>query len=294
MIEDFIIVDSHTHTYPTDDKANTILNSFTSLYNMQPTHIGKGTIEEVVSNMNRDNIDYTILANFAPIKILHQNNLWTIEMSKKYPKLIPLISIHPEMECDIVDLLKKYIKLGAKGIKIHSSVQDFIPNDLRLKNLYEYCNEISFPILFHCGLTSEFRPNNYSDLEMLMPIIDNYGNIPIILGHMAEGNVNDLLWLSKNYQNIYFDTSIVISGLLCIKRVHDDCWHDDEVIIEVIDRIGASRILFGSDYPFGSPIHDIKRIMNINISHESKKLILGENTIRIFSIKDTYQIDSIL
>ena len=284
MIEKFIVVDGHTHTYPTYGKAKKILNSFTTLHKMAPSHMGKGTIEEVVSNINIDCIDYTILANFAPAKILHQNNVWTIDMSKKHTQLVPLISIHPEMDGDILSYLKQYIAIGAKGIKIHSSAQGFSPNDSRLQSLYKYCNEIVFPIFFHCGLTSEVRVNNYSDLDMLMPIIDKYKDIPIILGHMAEGKVDDVLWITKMYKNVYFDTSIAISGLLCVKRVHDHCWQDDEIVIDVINKVGATRILFGSDYPFGSPIHDIKRLINMSLSDDCKRLILGGNAIRVFGI----------
>ncbi len=285
MIDKYIVVDGHTHTYPTNEKAKKILDSFTTLYKMEPTFIGKGTIEEVVSNMDRDCIDYTILANFAPAKILHSNNLWTIEMTKRCTQLVPLISIHPEMEGNILNHLKQYILLGAKGIKIHSSAQGFLPNDDRLQRVYEYCNETSFPIFFHCGLTSEVRLNNYSDLDMLLMVIEKYHNIPIILGHMAEGKVDDVLWLSKKYKNILFDTSIAISGLLCIKRVHDNCWQDDEVVIDIIRKIGANRIIFGSDYPFGNPIYDIKRFTNMNLEDKEKGMILGGNAIRAFNIE---------
>lgn len=285
MIDKFIIVDGHTHTYPTYDKAIKILKAFTAFHKMEPTHMGTGIIKEVVSNMQKGCIDYTILANFAPVKVLHQNNIWTITMAKKHTQLVPLISIHPEMEGNILSHLKQYIALGAKGVKIHPSAQGFLPNDYRLQSVYEYCSEIAFPIVFHCGLTSEVRINNYSDLEMLMPVIDEYQNIPIILGHMAEGKVGDVLWLSKVYRNVYFDTSIAISGLLCIKRVHDDCWQDDNIVIDIINKIGANRIIFGSDYPFGCPIHDIKRFMDMSLINEDKRLILGDNSMRVFNIR---------
>ncbi|NLE24732.1 MAG: amidohydrolase [Clostridiaceae bacterium] len=285
MIDNYMIVDGHTHTYPTDEKATKILDSFTTLYKMEPTSIGKGTIEEVILNMERDCIDYTILANFAPAKILHANNLWTIEMAKRYKRFVPLISINPDMEGDILAHLKQYILLGAKGIKIHSSAQDFLPNSDNLQPVYEYCNETRFPIFFHCGLTSEVRFNNYSDLDMLLGVIDKYQNIPIVLGHMAEGMVNDVLWLSKAYGNIFFDTSIAITGLLCIKRVHDNCWQDDEVVIDIVRKVGANRIVFGSDYPFGSPIHDIKRFIQMKLTDEEKGMILGVNAVRVFNIE---------
>ncbi len=284
MINSYIIVDTHTHTYQTPEKARLILQSFTSLHQMEPSHLGKGTIEEVLLNMQLHHIDYTLMANFAPVKILHNNNLWTISMSKEHPSLIPLVSLHPDMKEDTLILLKEYIALGAKGLKFHTGAQSFIPNHKNLQNVYEYCNKISFPILFHCGLTSKVITERNADLDMLLPVIENYRNIPIILAHMAEGNINDVLSLSQKYKNLYFDTSIVISGLLCIKRVHDDCWQNDELVIDVIHKVGAQKIIFGSDYPFGSPIHDVRRFLNMNISDAEKKLILGENTLRIFGI----------
>jgi predicted TIM-barrel fold metal-dependent hydrolase len=196
-----------------------------------------------------------------------------------------MVSLHPEMGYGLVEHLKEYISLGAKGLKFHSSVQELEADNVALAEVYEYCEEISFPILFHCGLVSEETTNNYSDIEMLLPIIERYRNIPIILGHMAEGKIEDVLWLAQAHSNVFFDTSITISGLHCIKRVHDDCWQDDDVVIEVIKKIGADRILFGSDYPFGSPIHDINRLIQMDISDLDKKLILGGNAIRLFGIE---------
>lgn len=285
MIQQFPIVDAHTHTYPSYEKASKILKSFTDFYKMQPSNIGEGTIDEVVINMQKHGIDFTILANFAPAKILHQNNIWTLNESKKCKTLIPMVSLHPEMGYGLVEHLKEYISLGAKGLKFHSSVQELEADNVALAEVYEYCEEISFPILFHCGLVSEETTNNYSDIEMLLPIIERYRNIPIILGHMAEGKIEDVLWLAQAHSNVFFDTSITISGLHCIKRVHDDCWQDDDVVIEVIKKIGADRILFGSDYPFGSPIHDINRLIQMDISDLDKKLILGGNAIRLFGIE---------
>ena len=71
----------------------------------------------------------------------------------------------------------------------------------------------------------------------------------------------------------------------CIPRVNEPSWLDDNLVVDVINEIGAERVLFGSDYPWGSPGHDLDRLLKMNLSHEQKSLILAENSKRIFKIE---------
>lgn len=282
MIGDFTIVDGHVHTFSSDEVSSKILMSFNKVYGIEFENPGTGTIDDVLKNMDSHKIDYTIMANFAPAKILHNNNKWTLDSGKKHSSLVPLVSFHPDMEGDLVNLLKKYIIDGAKGIKFHTMAQGFDPNDDRLKGLYEFCNEISFPIVFHCGRVSNARLNAYADVDMILPVVIKYRNIPFILTHMADGNVDDVIRLAKEYRNVYFDTSIVITGFLPIGEVNEPSWLSDSLVEGIVNKIGAERLIFGSDYPWGSPGHDIKRFLNMKLSDHQKQLILGANALRLF------------
>lgn len=284
LIDDIVIVDEHAHIYPTQDKAKRIIKTFSNAYRLNPTHVGEGTIEDLRAKMERDHIDYTILANFAMPKIILENNLWTLYMGKQYKNIIPLIAIHPEMSSNKVELIKDYIRNGARGIKIHSAVLEFDVTDERLTEVYEYCNEIHFPIVYHSGVVSNVKYNEYADIDRLMPVIDKYKGIPTILTHMVEGSSDNVIALSKEYKHIYFDTSICISGLLCIDRCHDMKWQNDDYVIDIINKVGSDRILYGSDYPFGSPIDDAKRFLNMKLSKETKAKILGQNALKLFNI----------
>ena len=115
-------------------------------------------------------------------------------------------------------------------------------------------------------------------------MIDKYPDIPIILTHMADGNINDVVNLSKEYKNVYFDTSIVITGHPRILETNIPSWLDDTDVVDVINTIGAERVFFGSDYPWGSPKHDLRRVVNLSLTYEQKSLILGENAIKVFAI----------
>jgi len=66
-------------------------------------------------------------------------------------------------------------------------------------------------------------------VETLEPLIAMYENISFVLTHMADGNVKDVLRLSRTYKNVYFDTSIVISGYPPIRETNKPSWLDDSI-----------------------------------------------------------------
>jgi len=288
MIENCTIVDAHVHTFQNDEIALKVIGSFNKAYDVRFDNPGTGSVGDVLLNMSKNSIDYTVMTNFALPKILDRNNLWTIETAGIHKNLIPLVSFHPEMDGDFATLLRNYVKLGAKGIKLHPMAQGFDPDHPRMRIIYDYCNEFSFPIVFHCGRVSNARLNRFSDLKSILPVIEKYAEIPLILTHMADGNVGDVLFMAKNYKNVFFDTSIVITGYQPIARHNEPSWLDDYMVADVINTIGAKRVVFGSDYPWGSPGHDIRRILALNLDREQKKLILGENSAGIFKIGRTH------
>lgn len=280
----FTVVDGHVHTFSSDDVSEKIINSFNKMYDIEFTNPGTGTIEDVLQNMNKTGIDYTIMANFAPAKIIHKNNSWSLEVGKKYESLVPLVSFHPDMEEPMDILVEEYIKNGAKGIKLHPMAQCFDPNDDRLEKVYKISGEAAFPIVFHCGRVSNARLNNYSDIDMILPVIKKYPKIPFVLTHMVDGNIGDVFKLADMYENVYFDTSIVITGYPPLLEVNEPSWQDNEVVEYVINKVGADRLLFGSDYPWGSPEHDLNRFLEMKIEDCQKSMILAENAIKLFKI----------
>jgi uncharacterized protein len=274
MINHFKIVDGHVHVFSSDEIANKITDAFNRLYDIEFVLPGLGSVQDVLLNMETNGIDYTVMANFTPPKILHKNNLWAIEVAKQNKKFIPLVSFHPDMEGNLQQMLEDYVEAGARGIKIHPMAQGFDPNADQMQPIYQTCNEMGLPVQFHCGRVSNTRLNAYADLDMILPIIKKYSQMPIVLNHMADGNRRDVLQLSQNYENVYFDTSIVISGYPPIMQVNEPSWLEDSEVVELIRQIGAEKVMFGSDYPWGSPGHDARRILSTSFTEEEKRQIM--------------------
>ena len=90
-----MIIDGHAHIYP-ENNADKIVRSFTDLHNMEPTaSVGKGTIGDLYAKMQAAGTNYTVLANFAPVRSVDKVNEWTLSIAdllrrKRHPYNISL------------------------------------------------------------------------------------------------------------------------------------------------------------------------------------------------------------
>lgn len=61
--------------------------------------------------------------------------------------------------------VEDYVRRGARGIKMHTGIQDFGPEDPGLLKFYDFCGLHHLPITFHCGETSRVHLNGYTDMD---------------------------------------------------------------------------------------------------------------------------------
>ena len=57
------------------------------------------------------------------------------------------------------------------------------------------------------------------------------------------------------------------------------------VIEELVEKVGADRVLYGSDMPLMDPRPQIGKIITADIPDGAKRLILGENAGRILKLE---------
>ena len=50
---------------------------------------------------------------------------------------------------------------------------------------------------------------------------------------------------------------------------------------EYLERYGHSRLLFGSDFPFGSPSNELRKIYSLGLDPEPEAAVLGGNFMRL-------------
>jgi len=157
-------------------------------------------------------------------------------------------------------ILDKY--RHAIGIKFHPTFDNIAIDNSKYDFLFKLLNDRKLIALIHCGRS---HPSAKSESAINRAIQPEYAGVTYILAHMGGNDLGISLKTIKKiqeYDHIYLDTS--------------NC-RTPYVIEEAVSKLGYRRILFGSDYPWGSPYSNVYTIIDANISEEAKKCILSEN-----------------
>jgi predicted TIM-barrel fold metal-dependent hydrolase len=306
-MNNYLIVDAHLHTYPTAAIGEQALQG--------AGRSGRsGTVEELLPCMAEAGISYAVMANTTPtydmkmaaleklppnianeereraendinkkmVGRMQRRNLWTCTVGKENPGLVPLIGVDmlqapSEMELEIEQGVREH---GAKGLKLHPVSNRFLPDDRSLWAAYSKAAETAVPILFHSGGSelAGYAEADYARPRNFGPVLQAFPKLTIVLAHMGNGFFDESEELAQNHDNVYFDTSAIIS------LAETEGGLSDVELARLIRRIGVDRVLFGSDWPWFPPLPGIERIKNLDLTEEEKQDILGRNAARVYNL----------
>ncbi|RLG51382.1 MAG: hypothetical protein DRO00_07280 [Thermoproteota archaeon] len=159
---------------------------------------------------------------------------------------------------------------GFKGIKLHPRNEAFPINSEKLVfPIAELASKLKVPLLFHTG-----DPDTYGFAQptLVGDLADTFPEVTIIVGHMGKRLYEDAILVARWFDNIILETS----------------FHTPREIRRAVERVGADRVVYGSDMPFGIPEISIMSVRLCKISEKEKELILGLNMARILGIKGSW------
>jgi len=231
-----------------------------------------GTIKCLKEWMEKLGVEKSIVfALFKHILPDSHPNEWLLENLKEEKNLSGFAVINP-LEKNAAKRLKTYVEQGFVGAKIHPAVMRVKINDARAEQFYEMAEKLEVPLLFHTGVHG-WRLKEYMPI-LLDEVAQRYPKLPIIIEHTGGGAFfNQALAVLQNNQNCY-------AGIASIRREASLWWLSPEQISTLLRRIGATRIIYGTDYPFHGLKdikEDIEMILNWKISADEKEKILGGN-----------------
>ena len=120
---------------------------------------------------------------------------------------------------------------GFKGLKIHGWIQGFGMHDAFLGKMMEISGDYGWPVIFHDGTPP------YADTSQIAGLAEEFSHVPVILGHAGlYDSYRSAILASQALDNVYL--CLVGNTIGSIKEMLTYARHD--------------RILYGSDYCFGS------------------------------------------
>jgi len=279
-----MIVDFHTHILPPQIKENRsyYINHdpcFAVLYSDPKAKIA--TVDELISSMDKFGVDVSVILNigWTTHKLCSETNDYILESISRYPKrLIGFCSIPIQSPEAAYKEIERCVNGGIIGIgELRPDTQLLNNSSKQLINaIVDIIHKHNLFLLFH---TSEPVGHTYPGKgsvtpEVLYPFIVANPNLKIICSHWGGGLPFYVLMpeVREALTNVYFDTAA--SPLLYHSQIYQ----------QVIQLIGADKILFGSDYPLLKQVRAIKEIEACNLSDSNKKLVLAGNASRLLGI----------
>jgi uncharacterized protein len=135
---------------------------------------------------------------------------------------------------------------GFKGVKLHPSFQQCMPNAPELYPLYALVQEYRLPVLFHSGpIGIAPAKDKYSSIESFDEVACDFPLLPLILGHAGRPQYAQAANLLRKHRNVAIDISANFARLPGYEAAPLE-----ELLYQVKTLAGScQRILFGSDYP---------------------------------------------
>jgi predicted TIM-barrel fold metal-dependent hydrolase len=152
------------------------------------------------------------------------------------------------------------------GIKLHPSCDKIRITDPRTEPFLRFADAEGLAVMVHCGRWQEM-----SSYRFALEAAANYPDTLFVLSHMG-GDMPELEMgtirgvIEGGLENV----------LLGIEGVRE-YW----AVQEAVDRLGADRVVFGSDFPLGHPRMYMGLVDALTLTPAQKELILGGNALRL-------------
>jgi len=305
--QDFMVIDAHLHTYPSIEIGQRAVGSFGYRY--------WGTIAELEAMMAAAGISKAVMSSLVPVQEMRKThlarmpqgisqeeerrfiaeidanltarlarrNLWACQAARDHTRLGALIQVDVLQPAEQLagEIKEKIIGLGAKGLKVHPVMSEHYPWDLRLWPAYEAAQEMGVPILFHAGISElPNYKNEYARVVHFARVAEAFPGLTMVLAHLGRPDYGAAAEIAKTHPNVFFDTAGCFS---------DSARPPEEVseeVLSLIKKIGAERVMFGSDWPWHDPAADIAVIKDMDLSRQEKEMILGGNAQRIYQTQN--------
>ncbi|MDR3053170.1 MAG: amidohydrolase family protein [Coriobacteriales bacterium] len=261
------IIDFHVHVYP-DALAARVVKAFSRF----PIEIfADATVAGWLAHMDQSGVEKSVLLSVAtkPSQVETVNDF--LRPFLGHERFIPFAGVHPEHK-DPVGVIRQAAEDGFTGIKLHPIMQNFKPQEKRLRPLYDAAIEEGLIIVFHAGAGMDYDAIRGSK-EDFDALLAQYDYERFVFAHLGgRPNFQKFPEFKSGWPG-YLDLAYSVGFM------------PDEYLLALIRDFGSNRILFGTDGPWQSEAENIARLKTIGLSEQELADILYNNAARLLNIR---------
>ncbi len=233
----------------------------------------ESNVSDLKKQMNESGVTKAALIAHPPMI----SNEFILKLAKADKSFLPVVNI-PRNAPKPADKLREFIGMGAKCLKIHAASDGEDETSKHYLALLEAASQSCLPVIIHTGCMHSrllYRDSRLGEASRFEPWFKSFPKTKFILAHMNFHEPQKAIAIGESYLNVYVDTS----------------WQPAEIIGEAAHRLGAERVLFGSDWPIvGNNLSiGLKRIRECvtagALTETQADLIMGKNAESVFAIE---------
>jgi predicted TIM-barrel fold metal-dependent hydrolase len=280
-----VIIDFHTHVFPPDIKKNRSKYierdpCFAILYSDPKAKIA--TADELIASMDEAGVDISVILNigWTTHELCVETNDYIIDAVSRYPqRLVGFCAVQPQSAKAAAAEIERCARVGIRGVgEMRPDIQLFdLCDEVIMEPLVEVLKAHKLVLLLHASepIGHEYPGKGGITPDILYSFIVSFPDLTIVCAHWGGGLPFYALMpeVKKAMGNVYFDSAA--SPFL----------YTPEVYSQVIQLVGADRVLFGSDYPLLAQSRLLKEIKALNLAEETKSLVLAGNALRLLGIE---------
>jgi len=280
-----MIIDFHTHVFSPQIKKNRNKYierdpCFALLYSNPNSKMA--TADELIASMDEDGVDISVILNigWTTHELCLETNDYILESVSRYPqRLVGFCAVQPQSPEAAVAEIERCAKAGIRGVGEMSPDMQLVDlgDELVREPLGEVVRKHKLILLTHASepVGHDYPGKGGITPDILYPFIASFPDLTIVCAHWGGGLPFYALMpeVEKAMSNAFFDTAA--SPLLYTPQVYN----------QVIQLVGADKILFGSDYPLLAQSRLLEEIGALGLPEETESLILSGNAQRLLGIE---------
>jgi hypothetical protein len=201
-------------------------------------------------------VDHAIVLAFAaPAVGFEVPNDYVAEYVAAHPeKLTGFASVDPGRPGSVREL-ERAVASGLRGLKLAPTYQDFDPLGPAAAEVYEAAAALRLPVIWHQGTTFVRQAQlRYALPIQLDDVAIRFPELRIVIAHMGHPWVDEALVVVRKHPNLFADVS----------ALYTRPWQLYNALVSACEYRVTDRLLFGTDWPFGTVPDTLAGLRSIN------------------------------
>lgn len=224
---------------------------------------------DLLESMGKNSIDHCILVNLEPYGSADE----ILDIARREPSAFTaVVHLKKAAPSSFLKRAESAVEKGARGLAIHPILEGLSPTSDHYQECARFGAEKGVPLVCRTGVTfySEGYDAKAGEIENYETLVRGHPRTVFVMTHSNLAEYEKAIGFARRHENVFLDTA----------------WQTAGSMRKILKAVGASRVLFASDWPvLGDQQRVQKRILSrLKLSAKDLEKVAGGNARDLYRI----------